>query len=128
MIEQRCAVRLARSDVYCSVAGGMRVSEPAADMPMAMALVSATTGVPVPPNLFAFGEVGLAGEVRQVPHALRRLTEAHRLGFRQAVVPSSTPACSPGLELFRVDSVADAVNLVARVQTRTGHGLRLAGA
>jgi hypothetical protein len=44
------------------------------------------------------------------------------------VVPSSTPACSPGLELFRVDSVADAVNLVARGQTRAGHGLRLAGA
>jgi DNA repair protein RadA/Sms len=128
VLEQRCAVRLARSDVYCSVAGGMRVSEPAADLPMAMALVSATTGVPVPPSLFAFGEVGLAGEVRQVPHALRRLTEAHRLGFRQAVVPSSTPACSPGLELFRVDSVADAVNFVARSPTGTRRGLRLAGA
>ncbi len=127
VLEQRCGVRLARSDVYCSVAGGMRVSEPGADLPMAMALVSAATGFPVPPDLFAFGEVGLAGEVRQVPHALRRLTEAHRLGFRHAVVPGSTPDCIPGLELIRVEAVATAVDLVGRSPVRAGRGLRVAG-
>ncbi len=127
VLEQRCGVRLGRSDVFCSVAGGMRVAEPAADLPMAMALVSASTGTPVPSDLFAFGEVGLAGEVRQVPHALRRLTEAYRLGFRRAVVPASTPACSPGLELVRVHEIADAVSLVVRGPLRTAPGLRVAG-
>jgi DNA repair protein RadA/Sms len=127
VLEQRCAVRLARSDVFCSVAGGMRVAEPGADLPMAMALVSAATDVPVPSDLFAFGEVGLAGEVRQVPHAVRRITEAHRLGFRRAVVPSSTPTCSPGLELVRVETLSDAVNLVARGPSRAERGLRIAG-
>jgi DNA repair protein RadA/Sms len=111
VLEQRCGVRLARSDVFCSVAGGMRVAEPAADLPMAMALVSAARGVPVPSDLFAFGEVGLAGEVRQVPHALRRLTEAHRLGFRHAVVPASTPACASGLKLLRVGAVGDVLKI-----------------
>jgi DNA repair protein RadA/Sms len=128
VLEERCSVRLARFDVYCSVAGGMRVSEPAADLPMAMALVSAASGIPVPSDLFAFGEVGLAGEVRQVPHALRRLTEAHRLGFRHAVVPASTPDCTPGLELIKVEDVAAAVNLAGRGPVRSGRGLRVAGA
>jgi DNA repair protein RadA/Sms len=105
----------------------MRVAEPAADLPMAMALVSAVTGIPVPSDVFAFGEVGLSGEVRQVPHAVRRITEACRLGFRHAVVPRSTPACSPGLELIRVDGVADAVNLVLRSRSRAVRGLKVAG-
>ena len=86
VLEQRCGLGLGRSDVYCSVAGGMRVSEPAADLPMAMALLSAANGVPVQPDLFAFGEVGLSGEVRQVAHAPRRLAEARGSG---SAAPSS---------------------------------------
>ena len=106
-------MRLGRSDVFCSVAGGMRVSEPAADLPMAMAIVSAATGVPVPPDLFAFGEVGLAGEVRQVPHAQRRLSEAHRLGFRHAARSRVRhPIARRGMELIRVRLGHGAVKLV----------------
>jgi DNA repair protein RadA/Sms len=118
VLEQICEIPLARSDVFCSVAGGMRVSEPAADLPMAIAVVSAAMGVPVPSDLVAFGEVGLAGEVRQVPHAHRRLLEAHRLGFRHALVPDSVPSCPPGMELIKVGSVAEGVRLAIRAPSR----------
>ena len=96
VLEQRCGVSFGRSDVFCSVAGGMRVAEPASDLPMALAMLSAAAGTPVPSDLVSFGEVGLSGEVRQVPHSQRRLSEAHRLGFRHALVPTSTPDCPPG--------------------------------
>jgi DNA repair protein RadA/Sms len=111
ILEQHCGIRLARSDVFCSVAGGMRVTEPGADLPLAVAIVSAASGLPVPADLVAFGEVGLAGEVRQVPHSPRRLLEAQRLGFRHALVPSSTPGCPPGMELIKVDTLGAAVRL-----------------
>ncbi len=96
-------------DVFASVAGGIRVAEPAADLAVALAVASAATGVPLPADLAAVGEVGLAGEVRQVTHLPRRLEEAERLGFGRVVVPASSPAGPPGVELLRVDSVADAV-------------------
>jgi DNA repair protein RadA/Sms len=121
VLEQRCGVGLGRADVFCSVAGGMRVAEPAGDLPMALAMLSAAAGAPVPADLVSFGEVGLSGEVRQVPHSQRRLSEAHRLGFRHALVPSSTPDCPPGMELIRVDSVAAAARLAVRA-TRVNVG------
>lgn len=118
VLEQRCGLGLGRADVFCSVAGGMRVCEPAGDLPMALAMLSAAAGTPVPSDLVSFGEVGLSGEVRQVSHARRRLSEAHRLGFRHAMVPSSTPDCPPGMELIRVDSVAAAARLAVRAPLR----------
>jgi DNA repair protein RadA/Sms len=96
-------------DVFASVAGGIRVTEPAADLAVAMAVASATTGLPLPPDLAAVGEVGLAGEVRQVTNLPRRLEEAARLGFDRVVVPASSPAGPPGVQLIRVDTVIDAV-------------------
>ena len=89
-------------DVFASVAGGIRVSEPAADLAVALAVASA--------DLAAVGEVGLAGEVRQVTNLPRRLEESGRLGFSRVVVPSSSPEGPPGIELIRVDTVADAVS------------------
>lgn len=118
VLEQRCGIGLARLDVFCSVAGAMRVTEPAVDLPMAIAIVSAVSGVPVPEDLVAFGEVGLAGEIRQVPHVHRRLTEAGRLGFHRALVPDAVDGSPEGMELIKVDSLADAVRLSMREVTQ----------
>ena len=96
-------------DVFASVAGGIRVTEPAADLAVALAVASATTGVPLPADLAAIGEIGLAGEVRQVNNLPRRLEESARLGFTRVVVPSSSPAAPAGVELIRVETVSEAV-------------------
>ena len=96
-------------DVFASVAGGVRVTEPAADLAVALAVASASTGRPLPDDLAAVGEVGLAGEVRQVTHLPRRLEEAARLGFDRVVVPASSPPGPPGVELIRVNTVREAV-------------------
>ncbi len=96
-------------DVFASVAGGIRVTEPAADLAVALAVASATTGVALPADLAAVGEVGLAGEVRQVTNLPRRLEECARLGFDRVVVPASSPDGPPGVELLRVETVAQAV-------------------
>ena len=96
-------------DVFASVAGGIRVTEPAADLAVALAVASATTGVPLPADLAAIGEIGLAGEVRQVNNLPRRLEESSRLGFTRVLVPSSSPAAPAGVELIRVETVSEAV-------------------
>ena len=96
-------------DVFASVAGGIRVTEPAADLAVALAVASAATGVALPADLAAVGEVGLSGEVRQVTNLPRRLEEAARLGFTRVVVPASAPDGPAGVEVIRADTVADAV-------------------
>jgi DNA repair protein RadA/Sms len=111
VLEQRAGVVLGRTDVFASAVGGIRVTEPAADMALALAVASAVTGVALPADVVAFGEIGLGGEVRQVPHAPRRLSEAVRVGFRHAFVPASCPDGPPGMELIRVASLRQAVVL-----------------
>jgi DNA repair protein RadA/Sms len=96
-------------DVFASIAGGIRVTEPAADLAVALAVTSAATGVALPADLAAVGEVGLSGEIRQVTNLPRRLEESLRLGFGRVVVPASTPGGPPGVDLIRVESVAEAV-------------------
>jgi DNA repair protein RadA/Sms len=78
------------ADVYTSTVGGMRITEPAADLAVALALASAASGMPVKRGTVALGEVGLAGDVRRVPGLSRRLAEAARLGFTTAIVPAGT--------------------------------------
>ncbi|HZQ28771.1 MAG TPA: DNA repair protein RadA [Acidimicrobiales bacterium] len=109
VLDRRVGLSLAGADVYASAVGGVRVAEPAADLALALALVSALTGAVLPPDLVACGEVGLGGEVRQVSQCERRLTEAARLGFGTAVVPASAPGVPAGMEAIRVRSLAEAV-------------------
>ena len=87
VLDSRCGLRLAGSDVYLNIAGGLRVSEPAADLAVAAALASAASGQPTAADAVYFGEVGLSGEVRQVSHMAARLKEAAKLGFARAVLP-----------------------------------------
>jgi DNA repair protein RadA/Sms len=109
VLEQRVYLSLFSMDVFASVVGGARISEPAADLGLGLALASAASGVALPPDLVACGEVGLGGEVRQVSRMERRLGEARRLGFRRAVVSESAPVPPNGLEVIRVGTLAEAV-------------------
>ncbi|MEM7742068.1 MAG: DNA repair protein RadA [Pseudomonadota bacterium] len=88
VLEARCRVSFAGHDVYLNVAGGLRVSEPAADLAAAAALVSALSGEAIPAETVLFGEVSLSGGLRPVPQPDQRLKEAQKLGFTRAIVPS----------------------------------------
>jgi len=87
VLEARCGLSVGSNDVYLNVAGGLKITEPAADLAVAAALVSSLTGVPVPTDAIVFGEIGLSGEVRPVSQAEARLKEAEKLGFGQAITP-----------------------------------------
>lgn len=110
VLERRAGLHLAAHDVYASVTGGMTVEDPAADLGVAAAVASAFRDRPIDPDIVTIGEVGLAGEVRAVRQAARRVGEAARLGFRRAVVPRGQGGPWPdGIEVIAVASVADAL-------------------
>jgi DNA repair protein RadA/Sms len=109
VLDRRAGVDIVSSDIYASAVGGVRITEPAADLALALALASSHENRSVAADLVACGEIGLAGEVRQVAHLGRRLAEAARLGFSRALVPASSPAGPSGLTLVRVATVADAL-------------------
>ena len=90
VLEARCGLALSGHDIYLNVAGGLRISEPAADAAVAAALVSSLRDSPVPPGAVVFGEVGLSGEMRAVSQMDQRLREAAKLGFTEAWMPKST--------------------------------------
>ncbi len=109
VLQERAGWPFSGSDVYVSAVGGVKLVEPGTDLGTCLALASALCGRPVPAALVACGEVGLGGEVRQVGQTGRRLAEAARLGFRRAVVSTSAVADVPGIDIVRVDHVADAL-------------------
>lgn len=88
VLETRCGIALHDKEVYLSVAGGLRINEPAADLAVAAALLSALTDKPAPQGAVYFGEVGLSGEIRKVARAQARLKEAQKLGFEKAFAPN----------------------------------------
>ena len=89
VLEARCGVALGGTEVYLNVAGGLKITEPAADMAVAAALISSVIGTPLPPETVVFGEVGLAGEARAVSQTDARLKEAEKLGFSRAIIPKA---------------------------------------
>ena len=93
VLEARCGISFASVEVYLNVAGGYRLTDPAADLAVAAALVSALTERPVPSDAVVLGEIALSGEVRPVAHAPLRLKEAAKLGFESAWLPAGTQAC-----------------------------------
>jgi DNA repair protein RadA/Sms len=88
VLEARCGLAFTGQEVYLNIAGGLRIAEPAADLAVALALVSALTGNPVPFDAVAFGEIGLSGEIRRVSQAEARRREAGKLGFARIIEPS----------------------------------------
>ncbi|MBD8677354.1 DNA repair protein RadA [Sphingomonas sp. CFBP 13720] len=89
VLEARCGLAFATAEVYLNIAGGYRVTDPAADLAVAAALVSALSERPVPSDAIVFGEIALSGEIRPVAHGALRMKEAGKLGFARAMVPTS---------------------------------------
>jgi len=118
VLESRCGISLAGRDVYLNVAGGLRISEPAADLAVASALVSAALDQPLSADTVIFGEVGLSGEVRSVSQADLRLKEAAKLGFEAAWAPprrsakaKKNTADSPKMRISEMRKLKDMVGL-----------------
>ncbi len=121
VLEARCGVAFGTHDVYLNIAGGFRVSEPAADLAVAAALLSALSGEPVPAEAVVFGEIGLSGEVRRVAQPTLRLKEAAKLGFTQALVPplgAKERAAPADLKTREVETLRALVSLFGEGRAR----------
>ena len=99
-------------DVFVNAVGGVKIDEPAADLPVLLAIVSSLKSKPLPEKLVAFGEIGLAGEIRPVQRGQERLKEAAKLGFRLAIVPKANApkAGIEGIEVVTVERVEEAIS------------------
>jgi DNA repair protein RadA/Sms len=133
VIEARCGVQIGLNDIYLNVAGGLRITEPAADLAVASALLSALALQPVPPETVVFGEIGLSGEVRPVGQADARLKEAGKLGFSAAIVPpyrgrgkERTPPA--GVSLREIRHLRQLVDLFGDQPRRAERSLTMSGA
>lgn len=107
VLETRLGLRFSDKEVYLNVAGGLRISEPAADLAVAAALISTAFDEPLPPECVFFGEVGLSGEIRQVARAEARLKEAEKLGFKSAMGPAVKSTKSLTIAVKTLDTVRD---------------------
>ena len=111
VLDRRTNIDLLSRDVFVNVTGGMRITEPAADLAVALAIASSRLDLPLPPDVAACGEIGLGGEVRRVGRIEQRLREAARLGFRRVLVPAQMAGASAGgAEAIGVADVAAAVS------------------
>ncbi|MGW3013882.1 DNA repair protein RadA [Streptomyces sp. NPDC001219] len=115
VLEQRGRISaLGKRDIYSATVGGVKLTEPAADLAVALALASAASDTPLPKNLVAIGEVGLAGEVRRVTGVQRRLSEAARLGFTHALVPADPGKIPDGMRVLEVADVGQALAVLPK--------------
>lgn len=116
VLEKRMGIYFSNLDTYVNIVGGMRLDEPAADLAVAMALVSGLRDIPIDEKTIAFGEIGLSGEIRTVPRINARITEAARLGFTKCIIPKSAlkqvTNCSASIELIGVATLSQALSLI----------------
>ena len=114
VLHRHAGVACMDQDVFVNAVGGVRISEPAADLAVLLAITSSLRGKPLPKGFFAFGEVGLAGEVRPAPRGQERLKEAAKLGFSVAVVPKANAPkkAIEGLTIHAVERVEQAMEVV----------------
>lgn len=123
VLQRRCGIKLHDRDVYAATVGGVRLSEPSVDLAVALAVTGAANDATLPLDMVVFGEVGLAGEVRGVQAAKRRMSEAARLGYRRAIVPAGsmdpanpkvgkgTYTTDEGMKVIEVDAVWSALDV-----------------
>jgi len=118
VLETRCGLSFAGRDVYLSVAGGLRITEPAADLAVAAALVSALSDEPLPKDCVVFGEVALSGEIRPAGRSDLRLKEAAKLGFSNAFAPSQKKGANGDLRVRQIEHIADLAAAIAPAPRR----------
>ena len=118
VLERRAGVSLVNRDVHIATVGGMRITEPAVDLAMALAVTSAARDFVIPSNLIAVGEVGLAGEIRRVTAMRKRLFEAARLGVSEAIVPKDSGPYPPELKIHEVTTLQEALKVVSRLSSQ----------
>jgi DNA repair protein RadA/Sms len=128
VLEARCGLQIGARDIYLNVAGGLRISEPAADLAVAAALVSALTLEPMPADTVVFGEIGLSGEVRPVGQAEARLKEAAKLGFGAALLPPRRTPRASGESGITLKELAHLRQLVALFEDAAPQAARVLGA
>jgi DNA repair protein RadA/Sms len=129
VLDARCGLSVGANDIYLNIAGGLRIVEPAADLAVAAALVSALTETPFPADTVVFGEIGLSGRVRPFGHAEARLKEAAKLGFTEAWVPKRPSgrraSSAEGLNITPLGHLSELVARLAPLRRRlasTGPG------
>jgi len=111
VLNKRAGLRLSNQDIIVNVAGGLKISEPAADLALTLSIASSFSDREVDPSLVAVGEVGLSGEVRAVPQLERRINEAARQGFLRCLCPKASSLAPQGIELLPVVSLGEALRL-----------------
>ncbi|ART67901.1 DNA repair protein RadA [Mycobacterium dioxanotrophicus] len=120
VLERHSGLPLARSDLYVATVGGMRLTDPSADLAVALAIMSSCYQLPLPMDIVAIGEVGLAGDLRRVSGLERRLAEAARLGFNTAVVPPGITDTPAGMRVIASDNIATALRAVREIAENNG--------
>ena len=117
VLEKKVGLRLAASDAYVNIAGGMKMTEPAIDLGICLAIVSSAKDIVIPDNVMVFGEVGLSGEIRAVNMACQRVQEAKKLGFGTVVLPEvcrSSVGKVEGINLVYVSQIRDAIGYIMK--------------
>lgn len=117
VLERKAGVQLASFDAYVNIAGGMKMTEPALDLGICLAIFSSYRDIVIPDNMMAFGEIGLSGEVRAVSMAGQRVQEARKLGFEKVILPEvcrSAVGEVKGIELIYVSQIKDALSCIRK--------------
>ena len=108
VLEKNCKISFGNKDVYLTVMGGMKITEPAADLAVTAAILSSHLNIPIPVNVVAFGEIGLSGEVRSVQHTLKRIVEAQKLACKGILTASIKESC----DVLKFKKVKDLYNWI----------------
>ena len=112
VLDRRAGIKLGGQDIIVNVVGGLKITEPAIDLGVILAISSSVKGVPLIDEMVVMGEIGLAGEVRAVSQLKRRLEESSRLGFKSAVVGITDPSLQfSQIKLSKVDNISEAIRI-----------------
>ena len=115
VLEKRLGLKFSQNDIYLNVVGGLSLDEPSVDLAIALALISSIKDIPIPQNVLAMGEIGLAGECRTINETQKRINESYRLGFDTIAIPhksmDSNIKIPDGVSVLSIESIYDALKL-----------------